>query len=52
MKQEKLIKLLNESWDLFHNLESLVDASHQQAIRKHKAEIETALCKLDLNYPV
>ena len=49
---DALIKQLNETWDLLHALEPIVDIAHQKAIRKKKAEIEKTLTVLDLGYDV
>lgn len=49
------LDILNETWDLLHNLEAREDESHQKAIRENKTKLERLMYALDIkniDFPV
>ena len=41
------LDILDETWDLLHNLESIVDEAYQNAIRQNKVELEKLMHMID-----
>jgi hypothetical protein len=46
--KRKALDILDETWDLLHALESIVDESHQKAIRQNKAHLEKLMHMIDM----